>query len=71
MKKVNKEIKKQFANIYRFCISKINKFFLMLQNGAHPFEYMNDWKKVSEALLPKKEKLFSYVNIEAITVENC
>ena len=43
----------------------------MLQNGAHPFEYMNDWKKVSEALLPKKEKLFSYVNIEAITVENC
>ena len=27
----------------------------MLRQGFYPYEYMNDWKKINAASLPKKE----------------
>ena len=34
----------------------------MLWKGVYPYEYMNDWKKFSETLLPEKENVYSNLN---------
>ena len=39
----------------------------MLQKGVYPYEYMDDWEKINETLLPEKEKFYSHLNIEDIT----
>ena len=33
----------------------ISKFISLLQKGVYPNEYIDDWKKVNETLLPEKE----------------
>ena len=42
----------------------------MLQEGVYPYEYMDNWKKFNETLLPQKEDFYSHLNIEAITDAN-
>ena len=54
-KKLNKDLKKHFANIYKLCNTDINKFVLMLQKSVDPDEYMDDWKKFIETSLPVKK----------------
>ena len=39
----------------------------MLRKGVYPFEYMNDWKKFNEILLPGKEDFYNQPNMEDIT----
>ena len=39
----------------------------MLRKGAYPYEYMDDWEKLNETLLPKKENVYSFLNMEGIT----
>ena len=39
----------------------------MVQKGIYPYEYIDDWKKVSEIFLPEKEDFYSSPNIEDVT----
>ena len=39
----------------------------MLQKVFYPYEYMDDWEKINETLLPGKENFYSHLNIEDIT----
>ena len=31
------------------------------------YEYLDDWEKLNESLLPKKEDFYSHMNMEGIT----
>ena len=42
----------------------------MLRKGVYPYEYMDDWKKLNEALLPENEDFYSHLNMEDITDAN-
>ena len=39
----------------------------MLQKDVYPYEYMDDWEKVNETLLPEKENFYSQLNMEDLT----
>ena len=39
----------------------------MLQNDFYPYEYMDNWEKLMEASLPKKEDFYCHLNMEDIT----
>ena len=39
----------------------------MLRKGVYPQEYMDDWEKINETALPKKEEFYSNLNMEDIT----
>ena len=39
----------------------------MLQKSFYPYEYMNDCEKFDETLLPRKENVYSQLNIKGIT----
>ena len=32
-----------------------------MKKGIYPYEYIEDWKKISETLLPRKEKIFTAI----------
>ena len=36
----------------------INNLILLLRKGVYPYEYMDDWEKFNETLLPEK-KIFT------------
>ena len=38
---------------------------LLLRKGVYPYEYINDWEKISET--PEKEDFYRHLNIEDIT----
>ena len=65
-KKFNKEIIKRFASTYEFCNKDLNKFILLLRKGVYPYEYMDNWERFNETLLPIKESLYSNLNMENI-----
>ena len=39
----------------------INKFILLLGRSVYLYEYMDDWEKFIETLLPEKEDFYSPV----------
>ena len=53
-KQFNKELIKRFANTYEFCNKDLNKFILLLRKVVYPYEYMNNWERFNETLLPNK-----------------
>ena len=55
-KKLNEELKEKFKNTYNFSNNGINKF-LLLRKDVYPYEYMDDWEKFNETILPKKKSL--------------
>ena len=65
-KDFNKELIERFANIYEFCNGDLNKFILLLRKGIYPYEYMDNWERFDETLLPDKESFYSSLNIENI-----
>ena len=65
-KDFNKELIKRLANTNKFCNKDLNKFILLLRKGVHPYEYMNNWERFDETLLPK-EAFYSNLNMEDIT----
>ena len=65
-KDFNKELIKRFANTYRFCNKNLNKFILLLRKGVYPYEYMDNWERFDETLLPNKEAFYSNLNMEDI-----
>ena len=53
---------------YEFCNKYINKFILLLRKDVYPYEYMDNWERFNEMVLPDKEEAFySNLNIEDIT----
>ena len=55
-KKIDEELKKRFKNTFKFYNNDINKFVLSLIKYVYPYEYINEWKKFNETLLPEKEE---------------
>ena len=66
-KDFNKELIKRFANTYRFYNKDLNKFILLLRKGVYPYEYMDNWERFNETLLPNKEAYYINLNMEDIT----
>ena len=62
-KKFNKELIKRFASTYEFCNKDLNKFILLLRKGIYPYEYMDNWERFNETLLPTKESFYSNLNM--------
>ena len=44
-----------------------NNFVLLLGKRVSPYEYMGDWKKFNEKLLPEKEDFYNHLNMKDIT----
>ena len=65
-KDFNKELIKKFAGTYEFCNKNLNKFILLLRKGVYPYEYMDNWERFDETLLPSKESFYSNLNMENI-----
>ena len=65
-KDFNKELIKRFANTYNFCSKDLNKFILLLRKGIYPYEYMDNWERFDETLLPDKTSLYNSLNMENI-----
>ena len=66
-KDLNKELIKRFPNTYRVCNKNLNKFILLLRKGVYPYEYMDNWERFDETLLPNKEAFYSNLNMKDIT----
>ena len=57
--KIDEKLKKRFTNTVKFSDYDIHKIFvLLLRKGFHPYEYMNDWKKLNETTLPEKLEFY-------------
>ena len=56
-KKLDENLKKKFANTYKFVNQEINKFILLLQKGLYSYEYTDHWEKLMRPLPKKKEYL--------------
>ena len=62
--KFDEKLKEEFLSTYKYSNHGNNKFILLLQKGVYPYEYMNDWEKFSETLLPEKKHFYSHLNTE-------
>ena len=38
-----------------------------MRNGLYPYEYVDDWEKFNETLLPEKQDFYSHLKVEDIT----
>ena len=65
--KFDKNLKRGFVNMYKFCNHDIKKFILLLRKDVKPYEYMVDSEKLSQTLLPEKEDFYSHLNMADIT----
>ena len=61
------KLKERFSNIYKFSRHDNNKFILFLRKGVYPYEYMDDWEKLNETLLPEKEDFYSHLDVEDVS----
>ena len=62
----NKELIKRFASTYKFCNGNLNKFILLLRRGVYLYEYMDNWERFDETILPSGESFYSNLNMENI-----
>ena len=53
--KIDEKLNERFFNTHRLSNYDNNKFTLLLPKGVYPYEYMDDWEKLNETLLPEKE----------------
>ena len=68
--KFNEILKKRFFNIQKFSNNGNKKFILLLQESVYPYEYMNDWKKFNEGLLPEKEYFYIHLLMQITRIQN-
>ena len=66
-RKFDENLKKRFFNKREFSNHDTSKFIWFLQKGVYPNEYMDNWKKFTETLLPEKDDFYSHLNMEYIT----
>ena len=59
----DEKLKEQFLNPSTFSNHDSNWFILLLQICVYPYEYMDDWGKFNETLLPEKEDFYSLMRI--------
>ena len=57
----------KLKSTYRFCNRNLDKFMLSLKKGIYPYEYMDDWDRFNEEILPDKSDLYSSFNMEEIS----
>ena len=75
-KKFNNDLIKKFKNTYSFCNNdttksssseRMNKFVLLLRKEVYPYEYVDNWERFSEILLPSKKDFYSNLHMEDIS----
>ena len=64
--KFDEKLKERFFNICKFS-NHNNNIILLLRKGVYPYEYMDDWEKFNETLLPEKVYFYSHLNMKDIT----
>ena len=65
-KEFNKELIERFAITYKFCDNDLDKFIMLLRKGVYPYEYIDEWDKFNEKVLPGKESFYSNLTLENI-----
>ena len=65
--KLDEKLKNNFENTFKLSKNDINKFILLLAKGVYPYENMDDWERLNETTLAKKEEFYSNLNMEEIT----
>ena len=60
-------LKFKFPNPYQFCNNDNNKFLLLLRKRVYSYEYMDNWERFNEIILPPKKSFYSELNLEDIT----
>ena len=66
-RKFDEKLKERYFNTYKISDHDNNKFILLLRKVVYFYEYMDDWEKFNETLLPEKEDFCSLLSIEDIT----
>ena len=66
-KEFNKELIERFANTYKFCNNDLDKFIMLLRKGVYPCEYIDEWDKFIEKVLPGKESFYSNLTLENVS----
>ena len=66
-KEFNKELIERFANTYKFCDNDLDKFIMLLRKGVYSYEYMDEWDKLNEKIIPGKESFYSNLSLENIS----
>ena len=66
-KEFNKELIERFANTYKFCDNDLDNFIMLLRKGVYPYEYIDEWDKFNEKVLPDKESFYSNLTLENIS----
>ena len=66
-KEFDKELVERFANTLKFCDNDLNKFLILLRKGVYPYEYMDEWNKFNEKVLPSKESFYNNLTLEDTT----
>ena len=66
-KQVDEKLKKKFVNINKLSNHDISKFIMFLWKGVYPYQYMDDWEKISEASFPDKVEYYSHLTLKDIT----
>ena len=67
MIKFNNELIERFANTYKFCDNDLDKFIMLLRKGVYPYEYIDEWDKFNEKVLPGKDSFYSNLTLENIS----
>ena len=66
-KELNNELIGRFANTYKFCDNDINKFIMLLRKSVYPYEYIDEWDKLNEKVLPGEDSFYSNLTLENIS----
>ena len=66
-KEFNNELIERFANTYKFCDNDLDKFIMLLRKGVYQYEYIDEWDKFNEKVLPGKDSFYSNLTLENIS----
>ena len=70
-KKFDENLRMLFINTYKFSNHDIKKFIFLLGKDVQPHEYIGDWEKFHEILIPEKVDFYSHLNMVDTTDADC